>query len=286
MAIGYVKAGYMGIADIDGQKIRCTEFSVSPKQEPLFYDHIVGLRDTTPNVDAGVFQGKADIGALNAQKIIWRPGVKTFQGGMSFPLTDLSGASLFNYARTGDNFSLSFQYDCGEIGRTYSSCKVNGYTFSVSAGDICNVQVDIMAIECVEDTFEPSYEEVEKLVTWDDVKLGGLSSPASAFTFTINNNCKPIYTAGGNNILKLSPAKIRVGMQEVTGSITFYNKERDLSFMDNITDPTTITLTAGPLETELNVIFKPIEISGRSGPVLSTLAFVGVDHALGGGEET
>ncbi|MFA7219546.1 MAG: phage tail tube protein [Synergistaceae bacterium] len=281
MAIGNVKAGYMGIADIDGQKIRCTEFSVNPKQEPLFYDHIVGLRDSTPDVDGGVFQGKADIGALNAQKIIWRPGVKTFQGGMSFPLTDLSGASLFNYARTGSNFILSFQYDCNEIGRTYSFCKINSYTFSVSAGDICNVQVDIMAIECVEQIIESVYEEVEKLVTWDDVKLDALGTPASSFTFTINNNCKPIYTAGVNEERKLSPAKIRVGMQEITGSMTFYNKERDLSFMDSITDPTTISLAAGPLETELNVIFKPIEISGRSGPVLSTLAFVGVDHALG-----
>lgn len=278
MVVGSIKAGYLGIASIDGTMVRCQDFSMNPKQEPKFYDHIFGLRDAA---QASLFGGKGDIGALNPQKILWRPGVKIYQGGMSFPLTERIGTLFFDLARTGNDFNLEFAYDC-ESGRLFEGCKVNSYTFTVTAGDLATVNVDIIGMKA-SPTGGLSYDVDEKLLTWDDFQIASASLDTSiqSLTLNVNNNCKPVYTAGGNAELKLNPIRIRVGMQEVTGSIAIYNKGAPLRFMEDIAESTPLTITSSSGERSLNVIFKPQERSASIGPVISQLSFVGVDHAMG-----
>ena len=99
MAQGDIKPGYLGILDLNGQKIRCTAFNVVPRQEPLFYDHIIGLRDSIPST---VFDDKQDDGSLNAQKKFWRPSVKIYQGGISYPMTQYSANKLACSLRSGN----------------------------------------------------------------------------------------------------------------------------------------------------------------------------------------
>ena len=281
MALGDIKQGYMGLAFIGSNELRCTDFSIQVQQQPLFYDHTIGLRDSIPVTLIG---GKGDIGALNIQKTIWRPSVKSYQGSITFPITSLGGDPLYEYAKTGDDFDLEFQYTCG-ISRNYNQCKVNSYTFTATAGDFCTVSADIMCLQGLDGTLDSKYTEVEKIVTWDDVDISigglGVSDCIQAFTFTVNNNCKAIYTAGGNIDLSLNPILIRVGMQEIQGAISFYNQGNILEFLEDITSPKTISVSAYGIGIDLYVLFKPQERSGSTGPVISTLPFVGVDYALG-----
>jgi hypothetical protein len=226
---------------------------------------------------------------LNIQKTIWRPSVKIFQGGITYPVTELGGDPLFSAARTGDDFDISFALHCFGGKREYTSCKVNSYTFSVTAGDFCQVNADIMATKGQEVAAAPiviTNRSEEKIVTWDALNVsitGGSNYPIQSITFTINNNCKPVYTAGANTLLKLRPGKIRVGMQNVTGSIAYYNEGKGLSFLEDISEPNTIRIFGGGISISLNVLFKPQERQSAIGPVISTLPFVGVDYALGEG---
>jgi hypothetical protein len=272
-----INSGFLGLAEVNGSKLRCRDFSMNPRQDALFYDHIIGLRDNIPST---LFSGKGDVGELNPQKVIWRPSVKICQGGIGYPL--IGADPLFQLAKTGTSFPLTFAYDC-ESARTFTGCVVNTYSFSITAGDIASITADIMAIT-VEDA-EPlgRYDMEEKIVTWDDfdvIATGGPNAEIQSMTFTVNNNCKPIYTAGANQVgaSNLNPLTIRVGMQEVSGSISYYGKGANLL---SIGGDGIITISSTMFNVDLNVLFKPQERAASIGPVISQLSFVGRDYALG-----
>ena len=286
MAVGDLNAGFLGYAEIDATTIiRCSEFSVNPRQEVLFYDHVIGLRDSVPD-PLNIYEGKDDVGALNPQKIIYRPGVKIYQGSLAFPATETSMVAMFDLARNGNDFEMVFKHTCG-ISRHLYGCKVNNYSFSVASGDIVNINVDIMAVEGEDTEVTTLNTTEEKFITWDTVRVdcsfienGNISS----VDFSVNNNCMPIYTAGANrgaggNQL-LSPYVIRVGMQEVSGSVGYYNKGGNLSFVENDT-PQTLLIEAGTWSRTLNILVKPIDRNASLGPIISALPFVGCGFALG-----
>jgi hypothetical protein len=305
MAVNDIKAGFIGLAKVDGTYVRCTDFSINPRQTAQFYDHIIGLRDTIPKT---IFEGKGDEDTIKPQKKIWRPSVKIYQGQIGYPLTLFKSpllthgtllmhakikSPLLTHAKKGTDFDINFAYTCKDIIRKFTGCKVNQYTFSITAGDFAKISADIMAVSgedmavSGEDSNNQSrYTEVEKLITWDDVtiKIDNVWADCMrSFTFTVNNNCKPIYTAGKNNDGdKLNPAVIRVGMQEVTGSISYYNKGEDLSFMEDIDSVKKISISMSDgFDVDLNVIFQPQERTSAIGPIISNLPFVGVDYAMG-----
>jgi len=287
MAVGDLQAGFIGYAEVDGTTIiRCNEFNVNPRQEVLWYDHIVGLRDSLPDT-LNIFSGKDDVGNLNMQKILFRAGVKIYQGSISFPASESSMDAMFDLAKTGNDFGLVFKHTCG-ISRSLTGCKVNGYSFSVASGDMVNINVDIMAIECEDTSVTSLHEDTEKFMTWDTLKVecSAITSGdgVSSLDFSINNNCTPIYTAGANNgsggAQKLSPYVIRVGMQEVSGSVNYYNKGGNLSFVETDT-PQTLKVTVGDWTQTLNILVKPIERNASMGPIISALPFVGCGYALG-----
>ena len=272
-----IKPGYIGVLDIGGSLLRCNDFNVNLKQDALFYDHIIGLRD---NIPSGIFGGKGDVGSLNIQKSIWRPGVKLVRGGFQYPLA--TEDPLYELAKTGGSFNMNFSYSCG-IGRQFSDCKVNSYTFTITAGDYAIVNADVMGRFMEETGSDTLYEGETKLVTWDDFTISSVAGGGEiqSFTFTVNNNCSPIYTSGSNaeGVNDLAPLQIRVGMQELSGTISYYNAGSDIPAIAN--DPSTITISSGAFSAELSVIFQPQERVGAIGPVVSPLNFVGVNYALG-----
>ena len=268
-----INAGYIGYAEINGTQIRCTDFSVVPSQDALFYNHIYGLRDGGSN------GGKGDTGALNTQRTLFRPSVISISGGISFPATEGGGASvLFDLAKTGDSFDMDFHYDC-DNGRSFNSCKVGRFEFSIVAGDIINISADIMANNVADGSGASEFNSLEKLITWDKVSVGDFGDGVQAFNFSINNNLIPIYTAGGNSEYtnKLLPAEIRVGMQEVTGTITAYGMN---SHYYDISNKSTITVSAPGFSTNINCVFRPSGANGSSGAIVNTYPFIGVDRAF------
>jgi len=279
-----LKGGYMGLCQVNGIDLRVTSFNVNVKQEAEFYEHIIGLRDSIPS-GLGT---KGDVGALNVQKYFWRPGVKICQGNFSFPVTVSSLQEFYDLAKTGDYFNLDYYYDCDNVKRSYVDCRVNSLSFSCTAGDTVNLNVDIMGRKLEsEGGGIISYQSSQKLVTWDALEITSSSSNGvQAFNFNVNNNCKPIYTAGANDTENLFPKGIRVGMQNVTGSIVYYTKGVSYDGLDPSTSSDTINIKittgcGGSFSESLTVVYTPIERQGNTKLPLHTLPFVGVGNALG-----
>ncbi len=276
--------GYIGVAQVGAQIIRCSDFSVNPSQTVLFYDHTIGLNDTVP---ADSKTKGEEIGFRQIQKRIARPSPISIQGGFSFPATSLSGGNnfqfLFNNAKFGNYFNLFFQYHRGggQNGRTFSNCRVNQFSFSIVAGDILNIKVEIFAKDMSEFGSVASYVEAEKLITWDMVDVTSsdvfTASGIAGIDFTINNNLKNIYTNFGTSFL---PTDIRIGMQEVSGSVSVYNLPGN-TFISSGTLSTTIGVSAPGFNTQLNVMLFPQQAAGSIGAVITKVPFVGVDYALG-----
>jgi hypothetical protein len=255
--------------------IYCSDFSVNVKQDLLFYDHTIGLRDSI----AGFMNLKEDAGARNKQGVIARGGVKIIQGSLSFPLTNIAPKAFFNLAKTGDDFDISFYYTCNDSIRAFAKCKVNSYTFRVTAGEIATVSVDIIGCELGSPSSSTRPPSVEgKLITWDQFSVGSSefsSTDVASLEFTINNNCIPIYTSKSNDTNSLLPKEIRVGMQKLTGAIGIYGVPRS----NSISGDGTVQI-GGLMNETLEVIYLPTESNGQTGVVVTSCRFVGRDHNI------
>jgi hypothetical protein len=257
--------GYMGHCVISGTKIRINSASVNPIQDYLFYDHTIGLRDSIPT---GIRNPKTDAGRLNKQKQIYRQSTILYQGGITFPLCDGDLSTIFEMAKCGNDGDVEIKYACNEFSRIYEDSKINSLTISCVAGDVVNVALDIMAPLLREGSYS-KYTQVKKMITWDAVSLPDFDE-VQGFSLTITNNCKAIYTADS-----LSPLEIRVGMQEITGSIDIYGMDNSMANEQDFSitiDGYTITVKA---------LFKPSLIESKVGPIVTSLPFVGRGKALG-----
>ena len=248
-----VNTGYTGILEGPEGLIRCTDFNVIRQQEVLFYDHVIGLVDTIPS---GI-ETKGEDTTINIQKTIERPGVKLVSGGLAFPVTEENSSAFFEEVKRGQWFDFTFDYSCGDGAFQFRDCRVNSYTFSATAGDIATVSVDIMGKDYKALSYLGNYQDAQKLMTWDKIKIEGVpgNNGIVSFTFTVNNNLMPIYTAKENKDKSLKPFDIRVGMQSVTGSVTVYKNNDEFEF--DLSQPVQLKLTVPGFTTPINVVFKP-----------------------------
>lgn len=279
--------GYIGVAQIGGTIFRVSDFSVNPSQDFLFYDHVIGLNDTVP---AGSLTKGESVGTIQIQKRIGRPSPISINGGFSFPATE-SGVYpiLFEHAKYGTYFNLDFQYHRGGgiENRSFTDCRVNNFSFSATAEDIVNITTDVFA-KGIEDpgTVVRPYQTAEKLITWDKVVISasGITTTdgIQGINFSVNNNLKNIYTTKSSfqEPENLLPFDIRVGMQEVTGSLAVYNIP-GVPLITSSTGESTIAVTLPGLSFTIHVVLKPQELAASVGPIITIVPFVGVDFALG-----
>ena len=270
----------MGVADSPEGKVRCTDFSVNVRQDVLFFDHTLGLRDSTPTSLSVV---KGDSGAHNAQKKFWRASAKIVQGGFNFPLTSVNSGAMLNEAIYGGSFDMGFYYTC-DMSRFLKDCKVNTYTFRAAAGEFATVSVDIMARHMDVGSGALPYTDVEKLLTWDSFNISGLGGGAISYIeFTVSNACMPIYTAGKNlagDFSQLEPSTIRVGMQSLTGTFGYYTAD-SLDYLETSGEKNIIITSGAAFSANLTVLLKPMtQNAAIAAPVIRTVAFVGVGTAI------
>jgi len=274
--------GYIGVAEVDGNIIRCSDININVEQDYVFYDHVIGLNDTVPS-DSST-KGE-NVGVIQTQKRIGRPSVAKIGGSLSFPLQEET-ESLFSYIKTGEYIDkIVVHYDCENITRTFYDCRLDNYSFNVTAGDIAHIQTSFYALG-EEDTNEgsPGYETAHKLITWDKISVSSSifgSGDVFSFEFSANNNVTSIYTA--NNESEYSPflpSDLRLGMQEVTGNIVVYNKEGK-EFISASDDLSTIDLNAYVFSTTIYCMTKPLSLPAAVGIIKTTIPFVGVDKAFG-----
>jgi hypothetical protein len=302
MASPKAYGGYIGVARVGGKYYRCTDFGINVQQDTLFYNHVIGLNDTIPT--DSTTKGET-VGTIQTQRKYVRPSPIGVQGGMSFPAAIEDGQSklnfddIFNYAKYGNYFDIYFWHFCN-VGRKFTGCRINTFNFNVTAGDIINISIDVLAKDMENnDTFE-KYSVAQKLATWDIVSIGitgdagtlvNITEGIQSFDFSVNNNATYIYTAlpypseDVTNRKNLLPYDIRLGMQEVTGSMSIYTKD-GIDFLTAATGPAVITLECEQnggifFSTDINVIFKPREMPGSVGTAIINVPFIGIDKAFG-----
>jgi len=287
-----IKPGWSGILSLGDNMIRCADFDVNVEQDLEFYDHIIGLRDTiTDETKSG--DGSPD---KKIQRSFWRASVRRTAGSLSFPATENSYASIFNKARRADSFDMYFKYHCGLV-RQFNGCIMNGFTMNITAGDILNMSSDVICISEIEEPLEIDfYTEAEKLITWDKFKINiGKKVDIKSFELQINNNVSAIYTSGGNlsttsmeGIEKttLDPYRLRVGMQEISGNVTFYTDLDAETIKDISTTTSTTNLQISVLDQTWTcpVVFTPLRRSGSTSVNVHTWAFTGVDTGFNNDE--
>jgi len=273
-----IEAGYLGYAVVNGLKVRCTDFNVKMVQNVLFYDHIIGLRDSVPT---SILGSKGDNASWNEQKIFYRPGTKIVEGSVSFPLLETSASAFYIDACKGNDINVDLFYGC-HSGKEFKRCKVNTYSFTATAGEGGTVTASIMGIDVEDGEDVEIYDTAEKIITWDEIKISGAGANTGivSLDFTINNNCIPIYTAGNNISTPLLAKEIRVGMQAVTGSISFYNEIGPEDGFVESEEPRTITVKAGIFSATLTVLYQYPERSGQVPAYVRTIPFVGVGRAV------
>jgi len=278
-----VNPGYMGWADIGGvNKIRFTDCNLAAKQEINAPDLITG----------------------NYNRMAYNYGKVEITGSISGPVTEdfaAAGAGIWDWGVTRDTCGLlddktvDVHYFCnsGGVGDTdvgFTGVLVNSLTFSCAAGDVAQFSTDLMGATVGAFSAGASGKsgvDEKKLVTWDQVNLTvGAGGPGGAelgasyfsnFTFTIGNNCTPVYRLGQADLL---PFEIVTGLRSITGSISVYNLpavEGVLHYAD-YTAParSTISFSIGSITVLCNVQFHRIEPSSSTGPIISTVAFTGV----------
>ena len=294
-----VRSGFMGLANIGNTQIRCTSFSVNPNQDVSFYNHVIGLKDTIPtdSTTKGEILPKPVAGNTyaNIQRKIWRPSPISITGGMAFPATETSLKTVFDLARYANYFDLAFIYYCASglsqdfNARTFNDCRINGFDFSITSGDIVNISIDVVGKNVEQRDDYVHYTTPQKLITWDEVNTTITNAPftvdklmINGLSFKINNNIQTIYTAGTSLTTSesLYPYDLRVGMQEVTGSLSVYLDAGKEFIPINLATPATIQMIMPSLTVRMTVVFKSNQMDGLVGPIITQLPFVGVDYSF------
>ena len=309
MATDYnIYPGFMGLAQItiggtvatDGTigggtkyQIRCNDISINLEQDTQFYNHTIGLLDTietsgaTKGEISGEISGGITYANVNAQKILWRPGVKIIRGSLSFPVDDVNFGAIFDMVALGKWFVLEISYHCKSF-RTYSECRVNSCSISASAGDVVQMTIEIVGrnmVDAITNTnMSIPFSDTKRLLTWDKfgVSMTNITEESiiHSFEMSINNNCIPIYTSGYNKSGSLFPRDIRIGIQEVTGSVTFYGRGTTGNQLSNDTVLDTINLSVASWVKKIDCLYKPIQRSSSMTAPLQTLGFIGVNKVF------
>jgi len=264
-----INAGFIGYGNIAGKITRCNDFGVNKKQDILFYDHIIGLRDTIPTSISTIKGDGGDKNSTtqyNPQAMFYRYGTYIYQGGFTFPLTSNCANLLWEEARGGKDFNSEFFYGCNDV-ETYSNCKVNSYNLKIANGDVVTSSIDIIAISSNVSSSSHSLNTTsEALLKWDDVEIkfdNTIVTDLANLEFTINNSCIPIYTAN-----KLEAGSIRVGIQRLSGIVSSYGALSSF--------PSKIDIKIGnSFSIKLDVLWKPTEKTASVGALIQQNPFVG-----------
>ncbi|MFA5313976.1 MAG: phage tail tube protein [Methanomassiliicoccales archaeon] len=271
--------GYLGALSIGGgSKIRCTDFNVNYSQDILFYNHIIGLLD---NITDGT---KLEGASPNIQRTFWRAGTRVVNGSFTFPLAETSYKAMFDLARNATYFDMAFLYYCNGVSRRFTSCRVNTFSFRSMAGDVATMTIDVMGIGIEEANSSFQNSSPEKLITWDLINVNApeVTDPIQGIEVTINNNCIPIFTAGGNTIknYELTPWVIRVGTQEISGIISAYTNGRPTSSIHTVTTPSNLVIKIKDTEYKCPIVYRPTNRAAATNAIIAQLPFVGVDKGF------
>jgi len=218
-----IKPGFRGYAEIAGttHRLRFNTCGLNATQDVEAPDLVMG--DDTHNAWA---YGKIDVA-----------------GSTSGPVTESTGTfidALEANLHEEDGVTINIKYYEGYT-RAFSGCRLNSFTFNVSAGEVVNFSIDIIGVKR-EDVDPPDmlgFTKGEKLVTWDKSSIRVASSlhldengepnwstltfldGLQSFAFTASNNFTRQFVLGRSDLF----GDLVEGMKAVTGNITSYTEK-------------------------------------------------------------
>lgn len=283
---------YVGSCIVDGNVLLpVTSMNSGIESNIGFYDHVVGLRDKdyTGTSNKGPETDKDKAGGYNqVQKKIFRyqPGI--FKGKLTGPISaddvTLNIEGLIEYAIKGTEIAqLDFTYfgspdgSATKEGHQIKAAVVENLTLVVNAGDVATFDIGVVAKKNEGSPTAYKKSDCSKLLTWDQCEItSALIGEVQSFSITIKNTVIPIYVSGpesdyvaGNAYF--SPSVLRLGMQEVTGTIGTYG----FNLWNTTSD--VLKFKLGSKIWSLNILYQPTasSASGSNEPYVSSTPFVG-----------
>jgi hypothetical protein len=174
------------------------------------------------NADVGLTQDLnaflPSYGGSDLYRII-SPKVGDIGGRISLLLGSKVAHIFYEIAQTIEEVTLELVYRDGSA-RTYTGVKFNQLSFSCKAGEIIQVNIDLVAKTFEKTANDLKWVGTDKLVTWDKVGFTGVlpGEDAQSFTYSIENNLVTNRTAAS-----LLPYDIREGIQKVSGSVVWFD---------------------------------------------------------------
>ena len=267
-----IRMTYMGTFNFGGSALFCTDMSASIDVKPLVYDHVYGLTDVGSGDSKGGMPGS---GAGHIQKKIYRWSPKLPKGNASGPVAADGGinALLKNAIAGGGGGNANFNF-CSGAGASITDAVISNLTINATGGDVCSYSCEIVGMS-LGGGGGATPPPCDQLLTWDMINVGvsagsGAAAGVYSFSLTVSNPVIPIYTAGSNQSGDLYPKTLRIGMQEVSGSIGLNRSG------GTIVGPGSVIFTLGGVGTGVRVVFPVASDNANTGRFISTLPFHGV----------
>ena len=216
----------------------CTDMTYAPATQPTFYDHTMGLLDTK------------DIGGEPVQKRIYRYTPNSYKvaisGMFSKPDNGVGTAdAIISAARKGtaNNIGLTF-WSGGEQVTIYDTY-ISNLTINLNAGDVVTFSLEALGATKEVGTGSGTKATPSKLLTWDSVTISsgvfdGDNYDIASLSLTIQNNLVniPVTATSANDVGgpngALDIREIRIGMQQITGSLSLYDFNENVDTEDDI----------------------------------------------------
>ena len=218
-----MRKSFMGSCEIAGCTIAASSMNCGLEIKPAFYDHFFGKRDTTSSP-------KGPGGALAQQKTLyrWAPGLAKMTAS-GLPLSGLGG--IWNEAFNANPTDGSIVFSEGGVAKGISQGIISSLTIDARAGENVSISVELIGIELAAGGGSQAVTDCIPPITWNDFSVDSGFGTAVGFTVTISNPVKPVYTSNRGYYADV----LRVGIQEITGSITTidgedWKKEGAISF--------------------------------------------------------
>jgi hypothetical protein len=289
---------YVGSCVIGGNVILpCTSLSSGIESSIGIMDHTIGLRDTnfTGTNQKGPATNDSDqVGGYNQiGKKIFRYMPSVVKGKMSGPLsvtdTSLNIGELIENAIKGTEISqIDFIYfgspdgSATKEGHQVKLAVVESLTLSVAAGDVATFDLSVISKKNEGPPTAYKKSDCSKLLTWDQCEitsaLVGGSDEVQNFSITIKNTVIPIYVSGAESEYSgtnyFGPTALRLGVQEVTGTIGTYG------FNNWNTTADTLKFKFGQNTHQIHVLYSPSQSSGSGSnePYVSSTPFTAVSN--------
>lgn len=177
--------------------------------------------DISVNQDVNVYL--PSYGGSGLYRII-SPKCGDISGKISLILSQNLANALYTIAKNIETVSIEISYKNG-VSKYFTGVVFSQFGFSCKAGELVQVNIDLMALTQAPGTSTLSWTGTSKLVTWDKASFSGVLSStdypnviAQSFSYNIENNIVVNRTAAS-----LFPYYFGQGIQKISGNITWFD---------------------------------------------------------------